>query len=281
MTRTHALGHLLYAVVIVALLAAGMVAGLVPVRLETFLIVLMCFAFELMDSSLGMGYGTTLTPVLLLFGFKPLELVPVILVSELLTGFSASFFHSSAGNVVLKRGSRHLHAAVILSVFSFVGVIAGVHLALTVSRTVLTIIIGAIITISGIAIFVASGRTFRYSPWRISILGAVASFNKSISGGGYGPLMTSGQVLSGVEAKAAVGITSFAEAFTCLGGVILYLIRGQAFDVELLIPVCAGAMLSVPFSAQIVKRVDETWMKRFVGAFSIVMGGVILWKVLG
>ena len=31
---------------------------------------------------------------------------------------------------------------------------------------------------------------------------AVASFNKAVPGGGYGPLVTSGQILSGVQGKA-------------------------------------------------------------------------------
>ena len=38
-----------------------------------FLAALFC---EYIDSALGMGYGTTLTPLLLLAGFDPLEIVP-------------------------------------------------------------------------------------------------------------------------------------------------------------------------------------------------------------
>jgi len=39
-----------------------------------------------------------------------------------------------------------------------------------------------------------------------------------LSGGGYGPLVTSGQVIFGVPAKSAVAITSLAEGITCLAG---------------------------------------------------------------
>ena len=60
------------------------------------------FAAEYVDSSLGMGYGTTLTPVLLLFGFAPLEVVPALLVSQLLAGILSGFVHHSMGNVDLK-----------------------------------------------------------------------------------------------------------------------------------------------------------------------------------
>ena len=58
---------------------------------------------------------------------------------------------------------------------------------------------------------------------KIIFSGTIASFNKGMSGGGYGPIVTVGQILSGVEGKSAVGITSLAEGLTCLVGVITYI----------------------------------------------------------
>ncbi|GAI88319.1 unnamed protein product, partial [marine sediment metagenome] len=46
------------------------------------IIALLC---EYVDSTLGMGYGTALTPVLLLFGFTPMQIIPAVLLSELLS----------------------------------------------------------------------------------------------------------------------------------------------------------------------------------------------------
>jgi len=69
------------------------------------------FAAEYVDSILGMGYGTTLTPVLLLIGFAPLEVVPALLVSQLLAGLLSGSVHHSMGNVDLK--PRTLHPVVV------------------------------------------------------------------------------------------------------------------------------------------------------------------------
>ena len=93
-----------------------------------------------------------------------------------------------------------------------------------------------------------------------------------MSGGGYGPLLTSGQILSGVNGKASVAITSFAESFTCLVAVILFMIRGHYINIELLIPVCAGALLSVPISANIVSKLNETYLKRIIALLTIGLG---------
>ncbi len=47
-------------------------------------IILFAFICEYVDSSLGMGYGTTLTPLLLIMGYNPLQIVPAVLLSELI-----------------------------------------------------------------------------------------------------------------------------------------------------------------------------------------------------
>ena len=60
-------------------------------------IALLAFVAEYVDSTLGMGYGTTLTPVLLAFGYEPMQVVPAVLLSELFTGLLAGLAHHSAG----------------------------------------------------------------------------------------------------------------------------------------------------------------------------------------
>lgn len=73
-----------------------------PSLLLIVFIIFFSFFCEYIDSTLGMGFGTTLTPVLLVFGFAPLQIVPVVLLSELITGILAAIFHHRAGNVNLK-----------------------------------------------------------------------------------------------------------------------------------------------------------------------------------
>ena len=268
----------LWPLLILGLFAIFVLSGTVTATLATCGIVVLSFALELVDSSLGMGYGTTLTPILLLFGYEPLDLVPTILVSEFLSGFTAALFHAEAGNVQLRRGTRHQKAAVLLSAFGLVGTLVGVEVALSIPGPALRTLIGAVILASGILILVSHRTGFTFRRWKVACLGLVASFNKAVSGGGYGPLMTSGQILSGLEARAAVGITSLAEGFTCLTGSVAFLLRGQSLDPELLLPVVTGALLSVPISARIVKRVPEHGMKRVVAGATMAMGLFIVVK---
>ena len=242
-------------------------------------LIALCFSCELMDSSLGMGYGTTLTPILLAFGYQPLQLIPTILLSELLSGFASSYFHHDSGNVDFSRNSRDSKTAWLLALGSMIGVIIGVNVAVQIPTVLLKLFIGVIITLAGISIWILNNRTFVYKTWKMCVLALIASFNKALSGGGYGPLMTSGQILSGINSRASVGITSFAEGFTCLVGVILFLGKGQKFAPELMIPVITGALLSVPFSTEFVKHINEAMLKRVIAVLTTILGIFTLCKV--
>lgn len=280
MFRLSAMG-VIWCLAILSGFAIAVLAGIAELSWLIVGVLLLCAVCELVDSSLGMGYGTSLTPILLLLGFDPLQLVPTVLVSELLSGFAAAFFHAEVGNVNLRRGSPHLKSAVILSVGSLVGAFAGVELAFRLSRQALGVVISLIILGAGLYILLGRRGRSPYRTWKIVVLGVTASFNKAMSGGGYGPLMTSGQVIGGVEARAAVGITSLAEAFTCLAAASLFLLRGNPLDLGLLVPAVTGALLTVPFSAQIVRHIPEDGFKRVIAVLTIALGLFSLAKALG
>ena len=74
-----------------------------------------------------MGYGTTLTPLLLLLGFGTKQIVPSVLLSEFVTGLLAGGLHHGLGNVRFTRGSRALKVALVLAACSIAGTLAAVR----------------------------------------------------------------------------------------------------------------------------------------------------------
>lgn len=268
-------------------------------------IIILAFFCEYVDSTLGMGYGTTLTPVLLLFGFAPMQIVPAVLLSELVTGLLAGFFHHREGNVNLKPTTAdifkianmlsplgyiekfkktvplHLKVALLLSVCSIVGTVAAVFVAVNIPRFWLKLYIGCLVLAMGIVILVCLNKEFGFSWKKITFLGIIASFNKGMSGGGYGPVVTGGQILSGIESKSAVGITSLAEGLTCLVGVITYiLVSKNLIDWKLAPWLIAGAVFSVPLSVKSVKMISPKKLKLAIAILTIILGTVTIIKTL-
>jgi len=235
---------------------------------------------EYMDSALGMGYGTTLTPLLLIAGFAPMTIVPAVLFSELLTGVAAGLLHHRDGNLDLLADRRARLTLVSLAALSGVGAIAAVLLALRLPGHWLALAIVAIVLAMGLITLATAGRRIPYRPGAILAVGLVAAFNKGLSGGGYGPLVTAGQVVSGLPPRQAVAITSLAEALTCLIGLGGYLALGGVLDGDLLLPLAGGAMLSVPWATLTVRHLPEVWLRTGVGTLTILLGLVSLARLL-
>jgi hypothetical protein len=228
--------------------------------LFVFLAALVC---EYIDSSLGMGYGTALTPLLLMAGFDVKDVVPCVLLSEFVTGLTAGLMHHRDGNMDLVRDA-----------------IFAVTVAVRIPKAWLVGAIGTIITTMGVVILVTLRHQFRYRASHLITVGAVAAFNKGLSGGGYGPLVTAGQVVSGISPRQAVGITSLAESVTCLVGLCAYFAFHSKINWQLAIPLAAGALLSVPFATLTVRRMPEKWARGAVGLVTLVLGVLTLIKLI-
>jgi len=248
------------------------------VLLTIFFAALTC---EFVDSALGMGYGTTLTPLLLLCGFSPLQVVPCILLSELITGVAASMMHQHDGNIDFFKDAATRKTAALLSVLSTVGAVTAVFIAVRIPKFWLNGIIAIIILSVGVTILATIRRQFCYRTSHIMVVGGIAAFNKGLSGGGYGPLVTAGQVVSGVSPKQAIAITSLTESLACAVGLTTYVIlQGGRLDFYLALPLVLGAVLSVPMATLTVRRLPEHLMRASVGVTTCLLGALTLFKLL-
>lgn len=231
------------------------------------------FLSESIDSSLGMGYGTLLTPILILMGYEPLEIVPLILFSEFITGLLAARLHHKKGNVNLQRGSIEFKTAVILTICSILGTVVASFLAFSLNAKLIKIYIAILLLAIGFASFFTIKKKYKFSLNKVLGLALLASFNKGISGGGYGPLVTGGQMLSGIDSKSAIGITSLAEGFTCLIGVVTYIyLNGFNFNYYLGLTLLSGALLSIPVSVNIISIIKENILKNILSIAIIALG---------
>lgn len=265
-------------------------------------IIIIAFFAEYVDSSLGMGYGTTLTPIMLLLGYEPIQIVPAVLLSELITGLLAGVIHHNLGNAELlprnltfssmaasvknhgitktfsKNCPLHLKIALVISSCGILGTLAAVLLAANIPPFWLRLYIGAMVLSIGLVILLSGRRKQKFSWKRITALGLVASFNKGMSGGGYGPVVTGGQILAGVKGRNAVAITSLSEGLTCLAGVFLYCMIMDSVDWTLAPYLAVGSILSVPFAALTVKYIKTTYLRLIIGAATLLLGSATLLK---
>jgi len=256
------------------------------------IIALLC---EYMDASIGMGYGTTLSPVLLIMGFLPLQVVPSVLLGQLVGGVVGGFFHHKMGNVTLdfrqdraikKRLGRlgYLPTSIdskviyILAVCGIVGALAAVFFALNIPSVALKTYIGVMVLAIGLMILIRRNRESNFSWKGLIMIGLISAFNKGASGGGYGPLVTGGQIISGREAKHSVGSTTVAEAVVCIVAFVSYVVLKGDIYWTLAAATSVGSVVAAPFAAMTVKKINTRKLKLAIGVVTCVLGILTLVK---
>lgn len=250
---------------------------LVPAA-QSVVLVLLSFACGYIDSSLGMGYGSTLTPLLLLLGYRPLEVIPAIIASQFAAGGIGAWAHHLIGNVDLNPRNRAFRVASLLASTSVLGTGAGAMVAVYLPALYLQAWVGFLVCAIGIITISLSRRNFPFSWKRIVALGVVAAFNKGSTGGGYGPIVMGGQLLAGVSGKNAVGITTLAESLSCIVGVVTYLFAPGEISWRLTPFLIFGAVAAVPFSTLTVAALRPHYLKSAIGILTFTLGLLILLK---
>jgi len=263
------------------------------------LIVLGGFVCEFIDASMGMMFGTILSPVLIIAGFEPVLVVPSILLSQALGGFTASIFHHRLRNVNLalktinpkiiakklselgyiesfKRGTtKDLKVSFCIVSLGIVATIIAALTAISIPKAVLKTYIGILVLVMGIILLLCP--VFKFSWKKMIVVGILSGFNKGISGGGFGPVVTSGQVLAGRDGKSSIGATTFAEAPICIAGFLTFLITKGISDWNLVILLSMGALLGAPLGALLTSKFkSEKRLKNILGLLTLVLGTWIL-----
>jgi len=265
-----------------------------------FIIVVLAFACEFIDASVGMGYGTIGAPVLIVMGFDPLFVIPAILLSQAVGGLTASLFHQRNRNVSFSSKSKDLKIFLIITGAGVLATIAAAILALNIPKVWLKTYIGVLVLAMGVLILLHLRLRFSYKT--MIGVGIISGFNKALSGGGFGPVVTGGQIISGHKAKRAIGVTTFSEAPICITGFITYIvvklikqdptpllsrpvedIASSIFSTsilrwDLIVALLIGVIFVAPLGPLLTKKIIKMKWHYILGPLIILLGAWVLIK---
>ncbi len=258
---------------------------------EILLIMFLAFVMEVIDSSVGMGYGTILSPLLVvIMGYPPTVVIPSILLSQAVGGSIAGFYHHRYKNVEfkfkgcgwfenIKKGfTPDLRFVLTVTGLGIFTVISGVFVATHIPLIILKTYIGILVLIMGILLWIK--KSFSFSRAKMITFASLSTFNKGMTGGGFGPVLTSGQILGGQEEKRAIGCTTLAEGPVCLIGFIAYMALNGKLDqptYSVIIPMLIGAAVGGPCGSLITKQISREKLRQAVSYLMLLLG---IWTIL-
>jgi uncharacterized protein len=242
------------------------------------------FIAQLVDGSLGMGYGVTSTSLLLTLGLAPALASASVHLAEIGTSAVSGVSHWRLGNV---NGRVLLLIGIPGGVGAFLGAVVLSNLSLDAARPMVSLVLlvlGGVILLRFIhrrrvAAAIEAGEAAPSLPgtrtqrrWALVPLGLVGGFLDASGGGGWGPVTTSTlMAASRMQPRKIIGTVSGSEFIVSVAASAGFLLAlGSAgIDPGIVLMMLLGGALAAPISAWLVSRLDERALGTGVGALII------------
>ncbi len=242
-------------------------------------LIIVALLAEVIDSGLGMMYGTLLSPILISVGFSALAVVPAILISQAMGGVTGTVFHQKYKNADFRLKSDHFKIVLAIVLPGLLAVLFGVFVAVNIPGWVMKDYIGILVIVMGFLCIFPLMYTFKW--WKMYLVGIVSAFNKALTGGGFGPVTSTGKILGGLDAKVSVATTTYAEVPICLSGFIIWYLMEGAYTVWWFpIALSVGAIIGAVIGPYVTAKINTKWLKISVGVLAIISGIYLCYTVL-
>jgi uncharacterized protein len=238
---------------------------------ETFFLCLVAgFGAQMIDGSLGMGYGIILSIVLSSMGFPPINVSASVHLAKFFATGVSGFSHLKFGNVDKAIATR-------LAVGGVLGAIFGALILKSVPTDIIKPIVAVYLTAMGFFIIYKA----RHKPeprekmHHIGRLGVVGGFCDAIGGGGWGAIVTSGLLVKGKNPRLAIGSVSLAEFFISVTiiGLLISEVPEILTQIQIIAGLVIGSGLAAPLAAYMCGRVAPRPLMLAVGSLIIVLSG--------
>ncbi|MEN9907552.1 MAG: hypothetical protein RLZZ540_693 [Bacteroidota bacterium] len=244
---------------------------------QEFLIFLLIGIFaQLVDGTLGMGYGATSTSFLLAYGIPPAISSAGVHVAEMFTTGASAISHHHFGNIN-KKLVKHLLIPGVL------GSITGAYLLSDVidGDAIKPFIAVYMIVLAIIIIRKAMRKTIvKKKTKRLNILASFGGFMDSVGGGGWGPIVTSTLLGRGRNPRYTIGSVNAAEFAVSFASGITFMLFGGIQGWQVIIGLILGGVMAAPLAAILVNRIKRKPMMIVVGILIIILSLKTLSKLL-
>jgi uncharacterized protein len=222
---------------------------------------------QLVDGTLGMGYGATSTSFLLSFGVPPAISSTAVHVSEMFTTGASAISHHKFGNI-----NRKL--AKMLIIPGVIGSIIGAYLLSDViDGNAIKPFVACYMIILAIVIIVKAVRKKRpKKPTKqLGLLAIFGGFMDSVGGGGWGPIVSSTLIGRGRDPRYTIGSVNAAEfAISFASGITFLLFEGiQGWQV--IGGLILGGVIAAPLGAYFINKIPRKPAMVAVGLLIIFM----------
>ncbi len=260
----------------------GIIEGIrtVPRYIDTkpfFIMFITGFIAQMVDGSLGMGYGTISTTFLLANGVNPAIVSSRVHSARVFSSGVSGYSHHRFGNI-----NKKLFKTLVIP--GIVGAVIGSTLAyfsqeyaayVRIPLSFYTLYLGYFIFRKAFRKKQVQGKIKR-AGW----LATIGGFMDSFAGGGWGTLVTSTLISKRKSPRYVIGSVCLAEFFVVLCSSITFFIFLKSLPLVDIAGLIFGGLLAAPLAARLVGKVPVKKMFIAIGVLVILTSCITLWKVI-
>ena len=248
-------------------------------NVEAILLILAAAIMEIVDSSIGMMYGTLLVPILILFNYEPINIVPAILISQAVGGISGTLMHHKNGNANFKGMTRDTKITLAMIIPGSLVVFIGTSVATVLPQILIkSYIAGLVLTMSILCI---TPIEYKYAMWKQCLVGLLAAFNKALTGGGFGPVTSTGGIMGGITARVSVATTTYAEVAICGLSYLSYLyITKSIGNMTFTVSLCIGALIGGLIGPFISAKISHSALRLCIGLLGVISAIWLIYRLI-
>jgi uncharacterized protein len=231
---------------------------------------------QLVDGTLGMGYGATSTSFLLSMGVPPAISSTAVHIAEMFTSGASAISHIKFGNIN-KKLVKHLIIPGVL------GSIVGAYLLSDIinGEKIKPFIAVYMIGLAVIIIIKALRKNIiKKKTKHLGFLATFGGFMDAVGGGGWGPIVTSTLLGSGRNLRYTIGSVNVAEFAVSFASGITFLLFGGIVGWQIIIALILGGVIAAPVAAFLVNKIKRKPMMIAVGILIILLSVRTLSKLL-
>ena len=223
---------------------------------------------QLVDGTLGMGYGATSTSFLLAYGVPPVVSSTAVHVSEMFTTGASALSHHRFGNIN-KKLVKHLLIPGVL------GSITGAYLlADVINGDIIKPFIAVYMIVLAVIIIIKKAlkkSIVKKKTKKLGYLAVFGGFMDSVGGGGWGPIVTSTLLGRGRNPRYTIGSVNAAEFAISFASGITFMLFGGIHGWQVIIGLILGGVISAPLAAYLVNKIKRKPMMVAVGVLIIIL----------
>ena len=242
------------------------------------------FLAQLVDGSLGMGYGITSSTILLLVGLSPAAASASVHIAKIGTGASSGLAHHRFGNVDWKVVRR-------IALPGAAGAFLGATLLSTLSTESSRPLSSLFLFARGVYVvlrFLRGGlRALRKGTPRLRFLiplGLIGGFVDATGGGGWGPVATPALLADGrLEPNRVIGTVSASEFVVAVAASagFLFGIGVAGVRLDYVAALLLGGLIAAPIAAYMVRHLNPRILGVVVGGFICFTNARVLLSAAG